>query len=93
MKNLISTAVVMLFCISLMSQTPVNLKLNLQKGKVYKIKNTGTQTIQRTMNEQNFTMEIQSNSITSFKILDRENDVMLIEFKFDTIASKISSPM
>ena len=93
MKKIISSVIFALMGISLMAQAPVTLKLNLVKGKTYTVKSTSKQTIQQTANGQTFNMDITSNSVTSYKVLNQENDIMDIEFKFDTIATKISSVM
>jgi hypothetical protein len=93
MKTLVFTAIAIIFSFSLMAQTSANLKLNLEKGKVYKIKNTNQQTIQQTANGQQFTSEVYSGTFFSYKLLKQEKDIMFLEFKFDTIESKINSPM
>ena len=62
--------------ISMMAQTPVELKFNLEKGKVYKIKNISNQTVQQTANGQSYTLDIYSNSVVSCKVLQQENDIM-----------------
>jgi len=93
MKTFISSLIFAFFCVSLVAQTPVNLKLNLEKGKVYTIKETSKQKIQQTANGQQFAIDVISNNVISCKVLQKGNDMMDIEFKFDTIASKVSSPM
>jgi len=93
MKTFISTVFLALLGISLQAQTPVSLKLNLEKGKVYTVKNTSKQAIQQTANGQQFAMDVYSNMVVSYKVLKQENEIMNIEFKFDTIATKISSVM
>jgi len=93
MKTLITSVFFALCAVSLMAQTSVNLKLNLEKGKVYSIKTTSKQAIQQTYNGQQFAIDVNSNSVFSYKVLQQVNDIMDIEFKFDTLASKISSPM
>ena len=93
MKKLISSVFFTLLGISLMAQAPVSLKLNLVKGKMYTIKSVSKQAIQQTANGQTFNIDVTSTSVTSYKVLKQENEIMDIEFKFDTIASKISSPM
>ena len=93
MKALISTVFLAILGVTVSAQTPVSLKLNLEKGKVYTIKSTSKQTIQQTANGQQYAFDVTSNSVVSYKVLKQENDVMDIEFKFDTIATKISSPM
>jgi hypothetical protein len=93
MKNLILTTIVFLFSISLMAQTPVSLKLNLEKGKLYKLRSTSAQSIQQSANGQQYNSEINSSSSVNFKVISQEKDVMTIEFKFDTIITKINTPM
>lgn len=93
MKKVISSLFFTLLGISLMAQTPVKIKLNLEKGKVYTIKSTSKQAIQQTANGQTFAMDITTNTVVSYKVLKQENEIMDIEFKFDTIATKISSVM
>jgi len=93
MKTFISTVFFALLCISMQAQAPVSLKLNLEKGKMYTVKSTSKQAIQQTANGQQFAIDVISNMVVSYQVLSQENDVMNIEFKFDTIATKISSPM
>lgn len=93
MKTLISSVFFTLLSISLLAQAPVDLKLKLEKGKVYTIKNTAKQAIQQTANGQQFAIDVVTNNVITFKVLQQDKDIMDIEFKFDTIASKISSPM
>ena len=89
MKTFIASLVFALLSISLMAQSPVNLKLNLEKGRVYKVKSTSKQAIQQTANGQQYAIDVLSNTVFSFRVLKQENDVMDISFKLDTIASKI----
>ena len=93
MKKLISSVFLAFLAISLMAQAPVTLKLNLEKGKVYKVRNTSKQVMQITAGGQQINMDVTSNNVVSYKVLKQENGVMDIEFKFDTIASKTTSPM
>lgn len=93
MKTFILSVFFTLLGISLMAQTPVNLKLNLEKGKVYTIKSTSKQAIQQTANGQQYNLDVYSNAVVSYKVLQQQDDLMDIELKFDTIASKISSAM
>jgi hypothetical protein len=93
MKAFIFTVLLVLMGISVQAQTPVNLKLNLEKGKLYTVKSTSKQAIQQTANGQSFKMDVTSTMVFTYKVLKQVNDVMDIEFKFDTIATKISSPM
>ena len=93
MKTLIIAAITNFFSLSLMAQTPISLKLNIEKNKVNKLKITSQQSIEMTANGQPFNMENTTNTCVSYKVLSQEKDIMQIEFKFDTIQSKINSPM
>ena len=93
MKKLISSVFLAFLAVSLMAQAPVTLKLNLEKGKVYKVKNTSKQVMQITPGGQQINMDITSSTVVSYKVLKQENDVMDIEFKLDTIATKTVMPM
>jgi len=93
MKTFVLSALLTVFGASLMAQAPVSIKLNLEKGKLYTVKNISKQTMQITASGQQFNVDVTSNNVTSYKVLKQTNDVMDIEFKFDTIASKSSSPM
>jgi len=93
MKAFISTVFLALLCISVQAQTPVSLKLNLEKGKVYTVKSTSKQTMQITAGGQLINIDVLSNNVVSYKVLKQDKDIMDIELKFDTIASKTNSPM
>ena len=93
MKAFISTVFLALLGISVQAQTPVSLKLNLEKGKVYTVKSTSKQTMQITAGGQLINIDVLSNNVVSYKVLKQDKDIMDIELKFDTIASKTNSPM
>jgi hypothetical protein len=93
MKKIITSVIFTLMVISLMAQAPVTLKLNLVKGKTYVVKTTSKQVMQITAGGQQINMDVLSSTVVSYNVLKQENGVMDIEFKFDTISSKTSSPM
>jgi len=93
MKTFITTVFLAFLGLSLQAQSPISLKLNLEKGKVYTVKSASKQVIQQTANGQTYKMDVNSTLVVSYKVLKQETEVMDIEFKFDTIATKISSPM
>lgn len=93
MKKVFLSVFFALLGISLMAQAPVTLKLNLEKGKVYTAKSTGKQTVKIDAAGQQFSIDAFSNNVVTYKVLKQENDIMDIELKFDTIASKSNSPM
>jgi hypothetical protein len=93
MKKIITFVIFTLMVISLMAQASVTLKLNLVKGKTYVVKTTSKQVMQITAGGQQINMDVLSSTVVSYNVLKQENGVMDIEFKFDTISSKTSSPM
>lgn len=93
MKNLFTVVFALFLGVSAFGQESVNLKFNLEKGKVNRVKNVSKQSIQNTYNGTPFKTDVNSETTTSFKLLSQENDIMQIEFKFDTIQSKTTSPM
>jgi len=92
MKNLFISVIALMFSFLVMAQ-PAKLALNLETGKMYKVKNSSQQTIQASVNGQQFTSEVYNNIFISFKVLSQAKDIMQIEFKFDTIENKVNSPM
>ena len=93
MKAIISSVLFVLLSIPVVAQSPVTMKLNLEKGKLYTIKSTSKQAIQQSANGQQFKMDVNSTFVVTYKVLKQENDIMNLEFRFDTIATKMSSPM
>jgi hypothetical protein len=77
----------------LFAQTPISLKLNLEKGKTNKLRNTSKQNIQGNYNGMPFTTTVNANTTISYTLLSQDKDQLLIEFKLDTIQSKTTSPM
>jgi hypothetical protein len=92
MQKLLLLSMMALLSTGLAMNAAVPIKLNLEKGKIYKIKSTSHQNIQQTVNGQQVMVEITSGTYFSFKLLSQDNNVLLIEVKFDTIENKISSP-
>ncbi len=93
MKKVFLSVFFALLGISLMAQAPVTLKLNLEKGKVYTAKSTSKQTVKIDAAGQQFNIDVFSNNVVTYKVLKQENDIMDVELKFDTIASKSNSLM
>lgn len=93
MKTFLYTLLFTLLSTALMAQTPVALKLNLEKGKTYSVKTVTKQTMQQGVAGQSMVVNVLANHVMSFKLLGRENDVLELEVRFDTVANKISSAM
>jgi hypothetical protein len=93
MKTFLFSMFFSLLSITLMAQSPVALKLNLEKGKVYTLKSTTKQAMQQGFAGQSMVVNVVVNRVTSFKMLGRENDVLELEMRFDTVVTKVSAPM
>lgn len=93
MKTSLFSLLFTLLSVTLMAQTPVALKLNLEKGKTYAQKTVTKQTMQQSVAGQSFNINITATRVTSFKMLSQENDVLELEMKFDTTITSIKSAM
>lgn len=85
MKKIILSVTAVMFCAAIMAQNPANLKLNLEKNKVYRLKSVSTQTVTQTMNGVQQTTESKVNYTMSIKMIDLTADYMITEVRFDTL--------
>ncbi len=93
MKKTIASALILVFCISLSAQLPVNLKFNFKTGVMNQMKISGKQNMQSTYNGTPFTTLVNTNLFISYTLIAMDKEIMKIEFKFDTIQSKTVAPM
>jgi Family of unknown function (DUF6263) len=91
MKKILLSCIVLLFCISIMAQNSVSLKMNLEKNKVYRFNSTSEQTISQTVNGNQQTIDSRTNYTVSIKMVDATADFMITEVRFDTMISKTNS--
>jgi hypothetical protein len=91
MKKILLSCVAVLFCISIMAQNSVNLKMNLEKNKVYRFNSASEQTILQTINGNQQTVESKTNNTVSIKMIDATADFMVTEVHFDTLKSYTNS--
>ena len=89
MKKTITSLFLLAIHLALFTQTPFNLKFNLKTGNLYQMKVINKQNIQTTYNGTPFTTEVNSNIFISYILLSQDKEIMNIEFRFDTIYSKI----
>lgn len=85
MKKILLSAIVSLFIIPVMTQEPANLKLNLEKNKLYRLRSVSEQTVAQTVSGNQQTIETKSEYTFSVKMLDMTPDFMVTEVHFDTI--------
>jgi proteasome assembly chaperone (PAC2) family protein len=91
MKKILLSCVAVLFCISIMAQNNVSLKMNLEKNKVYRLNSVSEQTIIQTVNGNQQTIESKTNNTVSIKMIDATADFMITEVRFDTLISNTNS--
>jgi Family of unknown function (DUF6263) len=91
MKKILLSFVAFLFTISIMAQNSVNLKMNLEKNKVYRFTSVSEQTVLQTVNGNQQTVESKTNNTVSFKMIDATADFMITEVHFDTLITNTNS--
>ena len=91
MKKIILSFTVVLLGISLMAQNAADLKLNLEKNKVYRFKSASEQTISQTVNGVQQTTNVKSNSAVSIKMVDATPDFLIAEVRFDTMITNTNA--
>ena len=91
MKKILLSSVAVLFCISLIAQNSVNLKMNLEKNKVYRFSSVSEQTIIQTVNGNQQTIDSKTNYAVSLKMVDATADFMITEVHFDTLITNTNS--
>ena len=91
MKKLLLSSIAVLFCISIMAQNSVNLKMNLEKNKVYRFSSASEQTIIQTVNGNQQTIESKTNNTVSIKMIDATADFMIAEVRFDTLITNTNT--
>jgi hypothetical protein len=91
MKKIFLSCFATLFGISLFAQTSADLKLNLEKNKVYRLNYVSEQTIIQTVNGNQQTIETKTNYTASIKMLDVTPDFMVTEVHFDTLITKTNT--
>jgi hypothetical protein len=91
MKKLLLSFISVLLGISIMAQNATNLKLNLEKNKVYRLKSSSEQTLSQTMNGVQQTTNIKSSSTVSIKMIDAAAEFLIAEVRFDTMITNTNA--
>jgi hypothetical protein len=74
-----------------MAQNSVNLKMNLEKNKVYRLNSVSEQTIIQTVNGNQQTIDSKTNYTLSIKMIDATADFMITEVRFDTMITNTNT--
>jgi ribosome-binding factor A len=91
MKKILLSAFTILFIIPVMAQETANLKMSLEKNKLYRLKSVSEQTITQMVNGNQQTVESKVEYTLSVKMLDVTPDFMVTEVYFDTLITNTNS--
>ena len=86
MKKTLLSGLVVLFCISTQAQNGFNLKMNLEKNKVYRLMSVSSQTVTQTINGVQQTTESKVTYAMSLKMLEATPGFMVTEVRFDSLS-------
>jgi hypothetical protein len=85
MKKIFFTALFALTGVSLFAQNTVDLKMNLEKNKVYRFRSTSEQAISQTINGVQQNTSVNSVYVASIKMVESTPDFIVADVRFDTI--------
>lgn len=91
MKKSLLSLITGLFCISVIAQNSINLKMNPEKNKVYRFAFASEQTTTQTINGNQQTTESKSGYTVSIKMIDATADLMILETHFDTLRTNTNT--
>ncbi len=91
MKKIMLSCTAALFCISILGQNTTDLKMNLEKNRVYRLKSVSEQTITQTMNGVQQTTESKVLYTMSLKMIDATANYMVTEIHFDTLITNTNT--
>lgn len=91
MKKIHLSLIAVLFCAVASGQNGANLRMNLEKNKVYRLQSTTEQTILQTVNGIQQTIESKTNYTVSLKMVDAAQSFIVTEVRFDTIATSTNT--
>jgi hypothetical protein len=91
MKKIMLSFIAVPFCVSILAQNTADLKMNLEKNKVYRLKSVSEQTVTQTMNGVQQTTESKVNYTMSLKMIDATADYMITEIHFDTVITNTNT--
>jgi hypothetical protein len=92
MKTIVSVLLTAIFSVSVMAQSPVNLKYNLDLNKKYKIKFVDNRIEKTQMYGTEQIKETETNFYFTLKPLNKANDFFMAQVQFDTVDISVSMP-
>ena len=91
MKKIRLSIIAILLCAIATGQNGANLRMNLEKNKVYRLRSITEQTILQTVNGNQQTIESKTNYTVSLKMVDATQAFIVTEVRFDTIDTKTNT--
>jgi len=91
MKKIMLSAIAALFIIQVMAQQTADLRMNLEKNKLYRLKSVSEQTIIQTVSGNQQTVESKTEYSISVKMLDVTPEFMVAEVHFDTLITNTNT--
>jgi hypothetical protein len=91
MKKILLSTIALLFIIPVIAQERANLKLNLEKNKLYRLKSVSGQTVTQTVNGNQQTVETKVDYMVSLKMLDITPEFVVTEVHFDTLITETNT--
>jgi len=91
MKKILLSTIAVLFMHAVMAQQTANLKMNLEKNKLYRFKSVSEQTITQTVSGNNQTVVTKVDYALSLKMLDVTPEFMVTEVHFDTLITNTNT--
>lgn len=91
MKRLFFSCLISLTVFSVKAQDAVDLRLNLEKNRIYRFRSSSDQHITQTVNSVQQTSAVNSASVTSFKVMDLQPSFFVAEIRFDTLLTTTNS--
>ena len=91
MKKILLSGSIVLLSISVLGQGNTDLRLNLEKNKLYTLKSVSEQTVNQTINGNTQSVDTRVDYTLSIKMIDLTPEFMITEVHLDTIATKSNS--
>lgn len=91
MKSMFTLTIAAFLSCSLFAQS-ANLKYQLEKNKVYRVKAVSDQDMSQTMNGNQISSDISSSMILSFKATDSDANLISADVRFDSMAVETNMP-
>lgn len=91
MKKTLFITLMALVAVSAMAQDVVDLKLNPEKNKTYRFRSVSSQNVSQTVNGVTQASSVNSNTVSSIKVLDLKPEFFVAEVRFDSMLTTTNS--